>query len=73
MAQDCAKRNATVIMACRNRKKTERIIQEIKQTIENANIQFVELDLQSLDSVRACAIEIVTSFSKVDVLVNNAG
>jgi len=69
---------ATVIMACRNRKKAnmarESILQEItEQSLSPSNLQVMELDLGSLESVAKFVKEFTASYDALNILINNAG
>ena len=68
-----AQKNATVIMAVRNIKKAEAVIQEMKRTHPNSKIDIKEMDLNSLESVKHFADKILSSYERLDVLINNAG
>ena len=68
-----ASKNARVIMAVRNTSKGEQIAQEIISKQPNAQIQVMELDLNSIESVKSFATEFSKSFDKLDILINNAG
>jgi len=68
-----ASKNATVIMAVRNTIKGEQVAQEIKSTQSDAQIEVMELDLNSIASVKSFATEFSKSFDKLDILINNAG
>ena len=68
-----AYKNATVIMAVRNIIKGEQVAQEIKSTQSDAQIEVMELDLNSIASVTSFVTEFSKSFEKLDILINNAG
>ena len=72
-AVDLAKRNARVILACRNIERGETAAVEVKKRSGNDNVVFVQLDLSSLDSVRKCATKILEEEPRIDILINNAG
>ena len=72
-AQDLASRGAHVIMACRSEDKTRPVVEEIRSATGNANVEFVELDLGSLASVRRAAQTILDRGTPIHLLVNNAG
>lgn len=72
-AVDFAKRNARVILACRNKEKGEAAAIQVKKRSGNENVVFVQLDLSSLDSVRAFSSKVLDSEPRIDILVNNAG
>lgn len=64
---------ATVVMAARDQTKAAAAEATIKEAHPAADLEVVELDLASLDSVRAAAEHIRAAHPTVDVLVNNAG
>jgi NAD(P)-dependent dehydrogenase (short-subunit alcohol dehydrogenase family) len=68
-----AERGATTILACRNQAKAEAAAKEVTQRTWNDDVHVVALDLADLASVCKAAEEITTRWSRLDVLVNNAG
>jgi NAD(P)-dependent dehydrogenase (short-subunit alcohol dehydrogenase family) len=72
-AMELAKAGHTIVMANRNRVKSEQTQAEIIAQTGNDNIELLDLDLSSLDSVRACAEAFKTSHNTLDILINNAG
>jgi NAD(P)-dependent dehydrogenase (short-subunit alcohol dehydrogenase family) len=72
-----AMRGATVTMACRNKAKAEAARSEILDncggSIKPEQLDILELDLNSLDAVRASAQEFVSWQRPLHLLVNNAG
>lgn len=66
-------KNATIIMAVRNTQKAADVVQEIKKTFPNAEIEIRQLDLNSLDSVKSFADGFKASYQRLDILINNAG
>jgi NAD(P)-dependent dehydrogenase (short-subunit alcohol dehydrogenase family) len=70
-AEELAKRGAKVWLACRDRTKTEPVLQNIAQA--GGNAELVRLDLSDLDSVRACAATVLSKAEPLHVLINNAG
>lgn len=68
-----AEHGATVVLACRNRERGERAVQSIKAAVPDARIEFMQLDLASLDSIRAFAEAFAAGHDRLDVLVNNGG
>ena len=72
-AVDFAKRNAKVILACRDKIKGQKAAIRIQKMSKNMNVVFKQLDLASLSSVREFCRAILTSESRLDVLINNAG
>jgi NAD(P)-dependent dehydrogenase (short-subunit alcohol dehydrogenase family) len=64
---------AHVVMAARNRAKAEAAVADILGGAPDAALEIVELDLASLESVRAAAERILAGHERVEILVNNAG
>ncbi|XP_053501298.1 dehydrogenase/reductase SDR family member 13 [Ictalurus furcatus] len=72
-AMELAGRGARVILACRNQKKAEAAISDIKKVTRSTDVVYMQLDLSSLKSVRSFAETFLKMESKLDVLINNAG
>lgn len=72
-AVDLAKRGAKVYLACRNQERGEAAQKEVIRASGNKNVFYRQMDLASLDSVRAFAAEFLKEEQRLDVLVNNAG
>ncbi|ELT94178.1 hypothetical protein CAPTEDRAFT_139374, partial [Capitella teleta] len=74
-ALDMARRGAKVYMACRSIERATAAANEIKETIEIDDNKLLvrELDLGSLESVRAFVEKFKSEESKLDILINNAG
>lgn len=72
-AIEMAERGATVIMACRNREKSEKARNYIIQKSGNANVHLMELDLASFKSIRKFVQEFLQTDYRLDILINNAG
>ena len=69
-ARELARAGARVVLACRNLEKGEAARREIEAAAPGAPLELEQLDLSSLDSVRAFA----DRFSGgLDLLINNAG
>lgn len=68
-----AARGAHVVLAVRNPEKGGEARERILAASPNAEVTVQELDLTSLDSVRAAAAALKTGFPRVDLLINNAG
>lgn len=62
-----------IIVHGRNTKKLRTAISEIKELSNNENITGVVSDLSDFESVRKMISELNSGYSKIDVLVNNAG
>ena len=67
------RKNANIIMAARNIKKSNSIKKEILAENKNAKIDIQELDLSSLESVNNFSISINKKYKALDCLINNAG
>lgn len=65
--------HAEVILAVRNRAKGESVARELRAATNNAQAHVLEIDLGSLASVRRAAEQFNTRWSKLDLLINNAG
>lgn len=72
-ARELARRGAHVILACRSADKTQPVIDEIKRETGNDKLEFVQLDLSDLASVRRCADELLARNIPIHGLINNAG
>lgn len=71
-AYELARRGGAVWIACRSAKKALPIIAEWRRTTPG-EVQFLQLDLADLTSVRACAASFLKEGTPLDVLINNAG
>ena len=60
-------------MACRNKEKAEFAMANIKIKYPEADLSYIQLDLNSLNSVRSFVIEFKKRHQKLDLLINNAG
>jgi NAD(P)-dependent dehydrogenase (short-subunit alcohol dehydrogenase family) len=72
-AIDLAKRGGKIYIACRDLKRGEDALAEIKEKSGSKDVHFLQLDLASLDSVREFANNFRSLESKLDILINNAG
>ncbi|XP_028840332.1 dehydrogenase/reductase SDR family member 13-like [Denticeps clupeoides] len=72
-AMELARRGARVIMACRNRRKAEAAISDIKKETGSSEVVYMHLDLGSLKSVRSFAETFLKTETRLDLLINNAG
>ena len=72
-ARELARHGAHVVLAVRSIENGEAAVTNISATVPDAALELLELDLASLDSVRASAAELHDRFEGVDLLVNNAG
>ena len=72
-AQALAARGASVVLAVRNVEKGKQAAARIAAAAPGATVTVQELDLSSLDSVRAAAAELRAGHPRIDLLICNAG
>jgi len=72
-AREVARTGARVILACRSEAKTAPVVAEIIEQTGNQDVEFTELDLSRLASVRACAERLLARGLPIHLLINNAG
>lgn len=64
---------AHVVMACRNQEKAENTATEISESMDDPDLEILQLDLADLTSVRTFAETFRSRHDHLDLLVNNAG
>lgn len=72
-AKDLAKLNHKLILANRNQEKAKQVKNELLKINKNVEIDLVELDLSSVESIKHCVNYITNHYQQIDVLINNAG
>jgi len=72
-ARNLAVRGASVVLAVRDIEKGKQAASRIAQSAPGADLAVQQLDLTSLESVRAAAAELHARHPKIDLLINNAG
>jgi NAD(P)-dependent dehydrogenase (short-subunit alcohol dehydrogenase family) len=72
-ALQLAKQNAHILIHGRNETKVTNVVNEIKNTTGNKNIEGFVADISSLEEVRKLANDVLEKHDKLDVLINNAG
>ena len=72
-ARELARRGALVVLACRDMDKGRSALAEVERVASGPPPELEELDLASLDSVRAFAERFMASHDGLDLLINNAG
>ena len=72
-AREFSRKGAETILACRNETKASKAVRTIKREIPEAKVRYLYLDLGSLRSVQQFAEKIRKEYSRLDVLLNNAG
>jgi NAD(P)-dependent dehydrogenase (short-subunit alcohol dehydrogenase family) len=68
-----ASRGAHVVLAVRNLEKGKQAAASITAATPGADVALQELDLTSLESVRAAAAQLRSDHDRIDLLINNAG
>jgi NAD(P)-dependent dehydrogenase (short-subunit alcohol dehydrogenase family) len=72
-ALELARAGCAVILACRDRAKADAARTRILAAMPAAAIEIADLDLASLNSVRAAAHAFIVTGRRLDLLINNAG
>ena len=62
-----------VFIAARTPSKAEEAMADIKKTVPNGKVSFVQLDLTSFASIQKAADEFKSRSDRLDILINNAG
>ncbi|MGQ9491774.1 MAG: oxidoreductase [Anaerolineae bacterium] len=68
-----AAKGAHVILAVRDAAKGERAAAAIRRSAPTADLAVLPLDLASLASIRRAAVEVLRTYDRLDMLINNAG
>jgi NAD(P)-dependent dehydrogenase (short-subunit alcohol dehydrogenase family) len=68
-----AEKGAHVVLAVRNLDKGKDAIARITANSPQADVALKELDLTSLESIRAAAEQLRSDYDRIDLLINNAG
>ncbi|BBZ62798.1 SDR family NAD(P)-dependent oxidoreductase [Mycolicibacterium monacense] len=68
-----AAKGAHVVLAVRNTDKGGAAAERIRSALPHADVTVRELDLTSLDSIRAAADGLRADYPRIDLLINNAG
>ncbi len=72
-AINLARQGATVIMLCRNQERGMEAFNEVKNITHSDKIDIMFCDLASMASIRSFAKAFKKKYTRLDVLVNNAG
>lgn len=72
-ARALARAGARVVLACRNPANAARAMEAIRAETPGASLEFIQIDLADLSSVRAFAAEVAGRHAALDLLINNAG
>jgi len=71
--KEFAKKGAKVVLACRNMEKGKSALKELKGIVNKADAEVMLLNLASKKSIHQFALEFKDKYSRLDVLLNNAG
>jgi NAD(P)-dependent dehydrogenase (short-subunit alcohol dehydrogenase family) len=71
-ARVLAEKGARVLLGCRSGEKAEAAMAKIRETVPDANLAWLELDLASLASIKNAADKMAEE-NQLDLLINNAG
>ena len=72
-ARELARQGMHVFVACRSRERTQPLLDEVQTMAPGAKVEWLELDLASLASVRQCAQDFLSRGLPLHLLINNAG
>ena len=67
-----ARAGADIVIAARNRDKTERAVRDIQDRF-GVRVMGVQVDVRREDEIKAMVREALEAFGRIDILVNNAG
>jgi len=70
---DMARRGARVLLACRSVERCKAAVSRVRNETGNDQVAFYQLDLASLQSVKAAAAQILAKEKQLHILLNNAG
>lgn len=70
---ELAAKGCHVIVAARNKEKTDPIIADIIAKTSNPKVEFMEIQLDDLKSVKDFAFAFLKRKLRLDILINNAG
>jgi len=72
-AQELARMGATVVIVGRSAQKTQRVVEEIRAASGSHAVDSLLADLSSQEEIRRLASEFKSKYSRLHVLLNNAG
>ncbi len=72
-ALELAQMGAQVVIVGRNRARAETVVSEIREKSGNPQVDMLLADLSSMNEVRRLAQDFKQKYTRLDVLVNNAG
>jgi NAD(P)-dependent dehydrogenase (short-subunit alcohol dehydrogenase family) len=72
-AIELAKRGTQLLLTARNKERAIAVKDKIKALVPNVKIEFFYGDLSLMEDVKRVGSEISAAYSKIDLLINNAG
>jgi NAD(P)-dependent dehydrogenase (short-subunit alcohol dehydrogenase family) len=72
-ARCLAEKGATVVLVGRSPEKTAKVVEELRRSTANQNIDSLLADLSLMSEVRKLAEQFQSRYDRLDVLINNAG
>jgi len=72
-AFELARANVRLVLLARDRERGNQVIQELKQSTGNSEIELLIADLTSQRQIRSVANEFLEKHPRLDILINNAG
>lgn len=72
-AIELAKSKATIVITAKDNEKGKATVEEIKKISGNNNVEFLDVDLSSQESIKRAVEKFKQKYSKLDVLINCAG
>ena len=72
-ACELAKTGNIIVMLCRNQERGEKALTEVINGSKNSNVHLMICDLSSFSDIKAFCAEFKMKFTKLDILINNAG
>ena len=62
-----------LVLACRSQTKGQDAVNMIQNELGVSCVEFMQLDLNDLNSVKDFANKVTAKYPKIDILLNNAG
>ena len=73
VSEMCKLNPRTIVLACRNPDRGHAAVAKVKAEQGVDNIEFMQLDLNDLASVKSFADAFNQKYDRLDILINNAG
>ncbi|WP_229052984.1 oxidoreductase [Aeromicrobium sp. Leaf350] len=72
-ALELARHGASLVVTARDAAKADATLEKLRREVPDVEVDVVTLDLADLASSRSAADQVLESYDRIDVLVNNAG